>query len=100
MSEPGQPPAGGAKTPAELILAMGPALFGRNWQSELADTLGVNRKTIRRWMNGQGEPGRGVWEELSGLMESRARQLTDLHAEVVGRGLLGSTWQFFHGGER
>jgi hypothetical protein len=83
-----------------LILAVGPALFGRNWQSELADNLGVNRKTIRRWMNGECEPGRGVWEDLSELMENRARALSELHAAVVARGLLGSTWQFFHGGER
>lgn len=36
----------------ELLRATGEALFGPLWQSDLARALGVDRKTIQRWLKG------------------------------------------------
>jgi len=69
---------------AKLILAVGPALGGRNWQSELADTLGINRRTIRRWLTGEDEPRPGVWIELLAIMRERQTHLGEL-IEAVER---------------
>jgi DNA-binding XRE family transcriptional regulator len=66
----------------ELIIAVGPILFGRNWQSELADTLGINRRTIRRWLTGEYEPRPGVWVELLEIVRERHQQLGSLIEEV------------------
>jgi len=39
-------------TPNELEQA-GKALFGEQWKTPLADALGVARKTVQRWANGE-----------------------------------------------
>jgi hypothetical protein len=38
-------------TPSELIQA-GEKLYGRNWRRPLADALGANIATLRRWTGG------------------------------------------------
>lgn len=72
-------------TSAELIKSVGPALFGRNWQSELADWLAVNRKTIRRWMSGEDEPRSAVWKELLEITQERHVQLAELIKAIAER---------------
>jgi hypothetical protein len=76
-------------TSAELIKSVGPALFGRNWQSELADWLGMNRRTIRRWMSGEDEPRPVVWAELLDITQERHAQLAELIEAIAraGKGL-------------
>src|SRR5262245_23412767 len=76
-------------TSAELIRLVGPALFGRNWQSELADWLGMNRRTIRRWMSGEDEPRPVVWTELLEITRERHTQLAALIETIAraGKGL-------------
>jgi hypothetical protein len=58
-------------TPA-LIRAIGEALFGSRWQTDLGDHLEVNRRTVQRWLAGQDEPRPGVWDDLEGLLSERA----------------------------
>jgi len=72
-------------TSAELIKSVGPALFGRNWQSELADWLAVNRKTIRRWMSGEDEPRAVMWTELLEITRERHAQLAELIEAIAER---------------
>jgi hypothetical protein len=69
---------------AKMILAVGSAIGGRNWQSELADTLGINRRTIRRWLTGEDEPRPGVWIKLLAIMRERQTHLGEL-IEAVER---------------
>jgi hypothetical protein len=47
-----------------LFARLGRALFGSHWQSELARTIDVNLRTVRRWGTGQEEPPAGVRHEL------------------------------------
>jgi hypothetical protein len=70
---------------AELIKSIGPALFGRNWQSELADQLAVNRRTIRRWMDGEDEPRRAMWTALLKITQERHAQLAELTEAIAER---------------
>jgi hypothetical protein len=57
-----------------LIRAIGEALFGSRWQTDLGDHLGVNRRTVQRWLAGQNEPQPGVWDDLEETLRERAAE--------------------------
>lgn len=73
-------------TSAELISTIGPALFGATYQTELAEALGVDRRTVSRWSSGEAEPRAAVWTDLLGIMWERRRQLSALTVEQHGHG--------------
>jgi hypothetical protein len=73
-------------TSAELIRAIGAALFGSRYQHDLAESLGVNRRTVSRWSSGQDEPRPGVWLDLLGIMWERRRELGTLIRTVEQHG--------------
>jgi predicted transcriptional regulator len=68
-----------------LIRAVGEALFGQRWQSDLADHLAVNRRTVRRWASGDDEPRTGVWLELQKLLSERAKAQIQLREAIRSR---------------
>ena len=74
-------------TSAELIRAIGAALFGSRYQQDLAEALGVNRRTVSRWANGEDEPRLGVWPDLLEIMWERRRELGVLIRTVEQHGL-------------
>ena len=74
-------------TSAELIRAIGPALFGATYQTELAEALGVDRRSVSRWSSGEAEPRAAVWTDLLGIMWERRRQLGALIRTVEQHGL-------------
>lgn len=57
-------------TPATLAKA-GAALYGPRWQSELARSLGVSDRTMRRWLSGEHEIPAGVWGDCCALLKER-----------------------------
>jgi hypothetical protein len=61
-----------------LFGQIGRALFGSHWQSDLARTLDVNPRTVRRWGAGQEEPPSGVWRELEDIAVERSAELERL----------------------
>ncbi len=66
-----------------LVTRVGVALFGEAWQSEMARTLNVNPRTVRRWANGDIEtPHRGIFKELAGIARKRMDVLEALVAEM------------------
>src|SRR5689334_5434976 len=69
-------------SPAALIRRVGTMLFGSNYQRDLAAALGVNRRTVARWVSGEVEPRAGVWSDLRRLIEVRRVQLGEL-VEIV-----------------
>jgi hypothetical protein len=75
---------------AELILAIGPVLFGAQWKRDLARALGVNDRTVNRWTAEKIEPRPGVWTDLLRIMRERHTQLGSLieavekHARASG----------------
>jgi len=63
---------------ADLIHAVGRALFGETYQREFSRAIGVNRRTLSRWTTGAAEPRPGVWADLLRLVEDRQRELAQL----------------------
>jgi hypothetical protein len=65
-----------------MIRAVGAALFGTRWQTDLGEALEVNRRTVRRWLSGEDEPRPGVWDDLEALLSERAANMLRL-CEVI-----------------
>jgi hypothetical protein len=68
-----------------LFGQLGRALFGSHWQSDLARTVNVNLRTVRRWGAGQEEPPSGVWRELEEITVTRTAELAGLVDEIRTR---------------
>jgi predicted transcriptional regulator len=56
--------------------AVGRALYGDRWQSDIARDLGVSDRTIRRWVSGEDIPRLGVWRDLLALVISHEKELS------------------------
>lgn len=54
----------------ELLAAIGEALHRNHWKSELARDLGIDDRSLRRWVQTNTVP-HGVWRELAELLEAR-----------------------------
>lgn len=59
-----------AMTPDQLA-AVGSALFGPTWQTRLANAIGVNDRTLRRWASGENVIPVYVRTELLVLCQKR-----------------------------
>jgi len=70
---------------ADLLRRAGTLLFGQAWQPELARALGINRRTIERWMAGSREPGEETWAEITELLFEHRDDLADLLQELALR---------------
>lgn len=68
--------------PHYSLRSAGEALYGPNWQSEIARALGVNLRTMQRWAlgakNGGTEPPERLWEEIAALCEKRGIALLSI----------------------
>lgn len=53
-----------------LLAAIGEALYGQSWKTELARDLKVDDRSLRRWIQ-TGEVPIGVWRDLSVLIADR-----------------------------
>jgi transposase-like protein len=62
-------------TPATLS-RVGTALYGGFWQTQLADDLGVNPRTLRRWLS-QELPIPDLRAELREIVRDRAQALIE-----------------------
>lgn len=68
--------------PLLLLHAIGEALWGSRWQSDMAEALGVQSRTVRRWVAGETEIPPGVWVDLLRLMQERAARLDELSEQA------------------
>lgn len=69
-------------TTQELISRIGPALYGRNWQTELAETMQLNKRTVQRWIAGTAEPRLGVWQVFDDLLAARAAEVQEVRSLI------------------
>lgn len=60
--------------PLDLLIDVAAALYGAQWQSALAEALGVADRTVRRWVAGQPIPD-GVRDDLRRLVKERRGEL-------------------------
>lgn len=57
---------------------IGRALFGTQWQSDLARALGVADRTMRRWYSGAAPIPVGAWQDMRRLCIERSKELAAL----------------------
>jgi hypothetical protein len=74
-------------TPQErlaLLLRGGKVLYGPSgWQTQLAAGLGINLRTVQRWVaGGVGYPEPAVIERLAELLTERAAEIEAMGAEI------------------
>lgn len=60
------------------ITQFGEALYGPRFQRELAEALGVNERTMRRWIAGDTSPPESVLDDLKALVRERVALLRGL----------------------
>ena len=63
---------------SRLLTETGEALYGPQWQSQLARDLGCNLRTMQRWAAGVNDPPDGIWVDLLRLSQERAMMLDAL----------------------
>jgi hypothetical protein len=61
-----------------LLKSVGEFIYGEEWQAPLARDLGVNERSMRRWVAGTDEIPRGVLSDLGARLEIWHRALGDL----------------------
>lgn len=64
-------------TSNEILRAAGEALYGSRWQTDLADALDVNDRTMRRWVAGGTIPAE-VIDDLKRLVRKKRETLKTL----------------------
>jgi hypothetical protein len=69
---------------AALLVTIGTTLYGAGeaWPSRLAEDLGVNERTMRRWIAGESTIPERVWDELINIAIGRAREIADLVPQI------------------
>jgi len=75
------PPATSA---AEMLDRIGRSLFGQDWQSQLAASLGVRRDTIRKWLHGSipFDFRHGIWPQILKILDQRQAELKAMETEL------------------
>ena len=67
---------------AEELRRCGEALYGPRFQRTLANALGINERTIRRWVAGARPVPSGVRQEITRLLKERAVETARLAADI------------------
>ena len=62
-------------TDAELLAAIGASTYGRDWVTQLAEYLGVNRRTVQRWNSGYHPVPLSVLHDITALADVRSGEL-------------------------
>ncbi len=80
--------------PADLLTAVGRALFGDRWKADMAHALNeravlagkTQRVSVDRvddWSKGRSNVPAAIWLEIAGLIQDRERDLPALKAQVL-----------------
>ncbi len=69
---------------ASLLATVGATLYGEgdHWIGRLAEDLGVNERTMRRWLAGESAIPPRVWDDLVNIAIGRAREIADLVPKI------------------
>ena len=70
---------------AELLRRIGENLYGPRWQTDLSNALGVNDRSMRRWVSGEDRIPEGVWRDIRLHVESRWIDLRELDYQITDR---------------
>ena len=67
---------------AELLRRIGEKLYGPRWQTDLSNAIGVNDRSMRRWVSGEDRIPEGVWRDIRLHVESRWIDLRELDYQI------------------
>lgn len=69
---------------AQFLYRVGTTLYGEgeHWIARLAEDLGVNERTMRRWLGNESAIPERVWDELINIAIGRAREIADLVPKI------------------
>ena len=69
---------------ASLLATIGATLYGEGEHcvSQLAEDLGVNERTMRRWLSAESAIPARVWDDLINIAIGRAREIADLVPKI------------------
>ena len=70
-------------SPESALTAIGVALYGPRWQTQLATDVGVSDRTVRRWVSGEDTPRLGVLLNLRDIMTRKREQLEKLERVIA-----------------
>lgn len=68
--------------PPDLLQEIGESLFGQRWQSDLARSLDVSDRTVRRWLAGEFSIPQAVDAELRGILKERIAAISRVHHKL------------------
>jgi len=67
----------------DLIRHSAPLLWGaRQWRAEMAQALGIDDRTIRKWVSGEAEVPIDVWQTILRLIWERRLELDEAAEEI------------------
>jgi len=64
-------------TPIKMLRAVGEALYGQLWQTEMANALGVSARAVRRWVAGDANPPEDIGPRLRAVIDQRIASLRE-----------------------
>ncbi|HEX3971766.1 MAG TPA: hypothetical protein VHX19_10595 [Stellaceae bacterium] len=69
---------------ASLLATVGATLYGEgeHWIGRLAEDLGVNERTMRRWLASESAIPPRVWDDLVNIAIGRAREIANLVPKI------------------
>jgi hypothetical protein len=68
----------------DLFIEIGQALYGHQWQNDMARALDVGPRTLRYWVSGGRPLPEGIYGELADLMADRIHDLDTLLGRILG----------------
>lgn len=69
----------------DLIIAIGEALWGAQWQRDMSRALDVHPDTVQDWRQGRYSPRPPIWLELRALVQSRQDVLVRVERRIEAR---------------
>jgi phage-related protein len=70
-----------ARTPATFA-HVAEALYGNDYRQRIADDLGVNRRSVARWIAGEFNIPPNVWNELADICADHGAELAKLAKDL------------------
>ena len=58
-----------------VLIRIGEALWGEQWQAPLARALGVSKSTVQDWRQGRAAPRARIYAEMLEIAESRQAEI-------------------------
>lgn len=65
-----------------LFVLIGTALFGTQWQEDMARALGISGRSVRYWLAGRQIPA-GVWRDLLAVIDRKRRELAEIKVQAA-----------------